>query len=132
MKSVSQMRNQAFTLVEIMIVVAVIGLLTVLAIPAFAKARRSSIIQKCILNQRTVFDSVVRYEMDNNTTLFSVRNSGVQIRDLFLQRGYMDPINNFDCPASPIKDYDDYTLIYTNGTDFQTVHCTIDPTHILP
>ena len=115
-----------------MIVVAVIGLLSILALPAFAKARRTSIIQKCIQNQRSIFGAVNRYEMDNNTTLFTYRSSGVQIRDLFLQHGYMDPINNFDCPASPIKDYDDYNLVYSNGTDFVTTLCTIDATHILP
>ena len=35
-------RQTAFTLVEIMIVVAIIGLLTVLAIPSFIKARKQS------------------------------------------------------------------------------------------
>jgi prepilin-type N-terminal cleavage/methylation domain-containing protein len=126
----SKMQKRGFTLVEIMIVVAIIALLAVLAIPAFAKARRNSILQKCLQNQRTIYEAVCRYEMDNNNTMFAVRNNGAQIRDLFIQHDYMNPINNFDCPASPIKDYDDYVLIYTNGTEFFGVHCTIDATHV--
>lgn len=128
-----QYKSHGFTLVEIMIVVAVIGLLAALMIPAFAKARRTSQIQKCIQNQRAIYQAVMRYEIDHNATLFSVRGNGVQIRNIFLTDGYMNPQNNFDCPNSPLKDFDDYILIYGAGESFQTTQCTIVPAeHILP
>ena len=121
-----------FTLVEIMIVVACIGLLVALMIPAFAKARKSAITQRCIENQRLIFQSVERYEIDNGRTLYSIRNDGVQVRNTLLAGGYMNPQTSFDCPSSQVKDYDDYLLIYDNN-DFVTVQCTIDPTgHVLP
>ena len=44
----------AFTLVEIMIVVAIIGLLAAIAIPNFIKARQASQKAACIANLRTM------------------------------------------------------------------------------
>ena len=46
--------HSAFTLVEIMIVVAIIGLLAAIAIPNFIKARNASQKAACVANLRTM------------------------------------------------------------------------------
>src|ERR1700691_4733209 len=47
-------KKQGFTLVEIMIVVAIIGLLAAIAIPNFVRARTTSQMNACINNLRQI------------------------------------------------------------------------------
>jgi prepilin-type N-terminal cleavage/methylation domain-containing protein len=54
MKALKTNRNSGFTLVEIMIVVAIIGLLAAIAIPNFVRARQTSQTNACINNLRII------------------------------------------------------------------------------
>ena len=54
-----------FTLVEIMIVVAIIGLLAAIAIPNFVRARTTSQANACINNLRQLDGAVQQYALEN-------------------------------------------------------------------
>jgi len=54
-----------FTLVEIMIVVAIIGLLAAIAIPNFIKARSYSQVNACIANLKQIESAKSSWAMEN-------------------------------------------------------------------
>ncbi|MDA0990760.1 MAG: type II secretion system protein [Verrucomicrobia bacterium] len=73
--------QRGFTLVEIMIVVAIISLVTAIALPSFAKARNQSMVNTMANDIRVVFDAFNMYAMENGSFPADVPGEWVEGED---------------------------------------------------
>ena len=73
---VTKHRKAGFTLVEIMIVVAIIGLLAAIAIPNFVKARTASQKSACIANLKQIDGAKATWALENRKTSADTPTTG--------------------------------------------------------
>jgi prepilin-type N-terminal cleavage/methylation domain-containing protein len=89
-------RNSGFTLVEIMIVVAIIGLLAAIAIPNFVRARSTAQKNACINNLRQIDGAKQQWGLENKAISTATVTSTLLMP--YLGRGSAG--NWPTCPAS--------------------------------
>jgi prepilin-type N-terminal cleavage/methylation domain-containing protein len=125
MKTIKTRHKKGFTLVEIMIVVAIIGLLAAIAIPNFIRARATSQCNACINNLRQI-DAAI-----NEWALETGKSNGATVTNPDTVSGYIKLNSAGSVPGCPASGT--YTTTSVGSTP--QVKCslsTLTPGHFLP
>lgn len=88
-------RRFGFTLIELMIVIAIIGVLAAIAVPNFRKIRARAQRKSCYANLRTIHGAVEWYSADENINYSVSDDAGF---DVLVQLGYLQA--RPDCPEA--------------------------------
>ncbi len=95
--------RQAFTLVELLVVIGIIALLISMLMPALSKARRQSLMVACQSNLRDTFNHLLMYGEDNRGLMFPVGFGSSTPRNLrWPTKVFKPPVWNppvLTCPA---------------------------------
>ena len=121
---INQSSKRGFTLIEIMIVVAIIGLLAAIAIPNFVHARATSQQNACINNLRQIDGAKQEWALEFKAAATATPGSS----DI---QPYMGRGSSGSLPVCPLDSQNQFSVSYSIQALSTAPICNIATNHVL-
>jgi prepilin-type N-terminal cleavage/methylation domain-containing protein len=110
-----KLNKKGFTLIELMIVIAIIAILAAILVPNFVKARAQGQLTACKSNLKNIGTAMEMYASDHNGRY--VTGTDLSGSDL-TEQGYMKVV-----PTCPVTNGSQYTYSATANPDYYYLRC---------
>jgi prepilin-type N-terminal cleavage/methylation domain-containing protein len=118
-------RQRGFTLIEIMIVVAIIGLLAAIAIPNFVNATNTARRQACLTNLRYIDSAKQQWALEKRRQETDTP-AGSDLQP------YLGRSAGGELPCCPLDSAQTFATSYNPQTVAEKALCRVSPSHVAP
>ncbi len=117
--------RRAFTLVELLIVIAIIAILAAILFPVFARARENARRSSCQSNLKQIGLGILQYSQDYDEQMISGQSGGVLWKELL--QPYVKSKQIFACPSNPNQSSmaTNYPISYGPNCDAHGSHAAL-------
>ena len=116
--------KMGISIIELMLIIAIGGLIFMIAFPNYVKSRRTTLKSLCKSNQKMLFSAAMMYELKEEESLEGL--SDLERLEALTEGGYLRGVKWRECPTGGYDDYNDYVLIFEDGV-LSDVECKEDP-----
>lgn len=127
-------QRAGWTLLEVMIVTTIIGIMALIAIPTWQRAKDRTVRELCRRNQNMIFEQMNIYCLEHNkrctVTTFTDMNA---VKDALVPEDgsakYIKRRNVFTCPGNSNQESEDDYRMVLDGYDITGIECDYNEEH---